>query len=168
MIFFFSLRLLLLVIVRFFFFNDTATTEIYTLSLHDALPISDQPRGSAPVHSRRVSADRGVLVADDWFFAADGFRTDPVRRVCAGVWARLHLCAVEPARPFGFAGSHPDARHRDPRLDAHARRLDWDCGARNAADAEHADRAFAACRRTAPGQSAGTGAVSDAAVQPDD
>src|SRR5256884_9312571 len=24
---------------RFFFFNDTATTEIYTLSLHDALPI---------------------------------------------------------------------------------------------------------------------------------
>src|SRR3989442_9929852 len=28
----------------FFFFNDTATTEIYTLSLHDALPISDAPR----------------------------------------------------------------------------------------------------------------------------
>src|SRR5574339_1304156 len=28
----------------FFFFNDTATTEIYTLSLHDALPIFDDPR----------------------------------------------------------------------------------------------------------------------------
>src|SRR3712207_9050093 len=27
----------------FFFFNDTATTEIYTLSLHDALPISPDP-----------------------------------------------------------------------------------------------------------------------------
>src|SRR3989337_3427142 len=27
-----------------FFFNDTATTEIYTLSLHDALPISASPR----------------------------------------------------------------------------------------------------------------------------
>src|SRR5256885_7998671 len=27
-------------IIFFFFFNDTATTEIYTLSLHDALPIS--------------------------------------------------------------------------------------------------------------------------------
>src|SRR2546429_9635522 len=27
----------------FFFFNDTATTEIYTLSLHDALPISWKP-----------------------------------------------------------------------------------------------------------------------------
>src|SRR5690348_17922830 len=29
-------------ILTFFFFNDTATTEIYTLSLHDALPISLQ------------------------------------------------------------------------------------------------------------------------------
>ena len=29
----------------FFFFNDTATTEIYTLSLHDALPISDDQQG---------------------------------------------------------------------------------------------------------------------------
>src|SRR3712207_9005109 len=28
--------------IYFFFFNDTATTEIYTLSLHDALPISIQ------------------------------------------------------------------------------------------------------------------------------
>src|SRR5687768_18603350 len=27
----------------FFFFNDTATTKIYTLSLHDALPISSEP-----------------------------------------------------------------------------------------------------------------------------
>src|SRR5690349_21992341 len=30
----------LLLCLLFFFFNDTATTEIYTLSLHDALPIS--------------------------------------------------------------------------------------------------------------------------------
>src|SRR2546421_9068991 len=34
----------------FFFFNDTATTEIYTLSLHDALPISS--RGA--IHEERV------------------------------------------------------------------------------------------------------------------
>src|SRR3712207_8107269 len=33
------LRALSLVSFIFFFFNDTATTEIYTLSLHDALPI---------------------------------------------------------------------------------------------------------------------------------
>src|SRR5690349_22795975 len=31
---------MLLFLLLFFFFNDTATTEIYTLSLHDALPIS--------------------------------------------------------------------------------------------------------------------------------
>src|SRR2546430_15127442 len=31
----------------FFFFNDTATTEIYTLSLHDALPISVRHRSAS-------------------------------------------------------------------------------------------------------------------------
>src|SRR5260221_14065253 len=31
--------ILLIILLLFFFFNDTATTEIYTLSLHDALPI---------------------------------------------------------------------------------------------------------------------------------
>src|SRR5256885_16268103 len=33
----------------FFFFNDTATTEIYTLSLHDALPISLAPFAPANI-----------------------------------------------------------------------------------------------------------------------
>src|SRR6266480_7103113 len=37
--FFFLIPYILLIIFFFFFFNDTATTEIYTLSLHDALPI---------------------------------------------------------------------------------------------------------------------------------
>src|SRR5256885_537989 len=37
--------------VMFFFFNDTATTEIYTLSLHDALPISLALGTTAPVAS---------------------------------------------------------------------------------------------------------------------
>src|SRR2546422_2012853 len=41
----------------FFFFNDTATTEIYTLSLHDALPISSPiPRW----RSRRISPRRSA------------------------------------------------------------------------------------------------------------
>src|SRR5260221_11805282 len=43
-------------ILFFFFFNDTATTEIYTLSLHDALPISARccPRRlPAPRHQRQ-------------------------------------------------------------------------------------------------------------------
>src|SRR2546430_13503782 len=40
----------------FFFFNDTATTEIYTLSLHDALPIS--PRLSAERRTDETCLDR--------------------------------------------------------------------------------------------------------------
>src|SRR2546430_10420365 len=39
--------------MSFFFFNDTATTEIYTLSLHDALPIS---RSASPSRRRRRRA----------------------------------------------------------------------------------------------------------------
>src|SRR5256885_11177265 len=35
----------------FFFFNDTATTEIYTLSLHDALPIYIVPGSLDPVNA---------------------------------------------------------------------------------------------------------------------
>src|SRR5215204_7818223 len=41
------------ILLFFFFFNDTATTEIYTLSLHDALPIHRRyhaDRGSGPDH----------------------------------------------------------------------------------------------------------------------
>src|SRR5688572_32044068 len=41
----------------FFFFNDTATTEIYTLSLHDALPISSVAR-VAPAESAAASVAR--------------------------------------------------------------------------------------------------------------
>src|SRR5437762_13756597 len=45
----------------FFFFNDTATTEIYTLSLHDALPISRHRVRAAPRrrhHHRAPGAGR--------------------------------------------------------------------------------------------------------------
>src|SRR5258708_11598057 len=54
---------------RFFFFNDTATTEIYTLSLHDALPIyllfgfDGLMQAVAPAPSRHQAA--GKLVDDD-------------------------------------------------------------------------------------------------------
>src|SRR5256885_16664971 len=45
----------------FFFFNDTATTEIYTLSLHDALPILIAAI-SASIHGRQAASSprRGV------------------------------------------------------------------------------------------------------------
>src|SRR3712207_6918451 len=47
--------------VLFFFFNDTATTEIYTLSLHDALPISHRERARARQQRRR---ERGEQAAE--------------------------------------------------------------------------------------------------------
>src|SRR5256885_9071443 len=43
----------------FFFFNDTATTEIYTLSLHDALPICLRPR-APPERPRRERDPRDL------------------------------------------------------------------------------------------------------------
>src|SRR5215813_15647497 len=46
---------MLVILFFFFFFNDTATTEIYTLSLHDALPISRIPRAIASPSSRRAT-----------------------------------------------------------------------------------------------------------------
>src|SRR5689334_25105719 len=39
--------------ILFFFFNDTATTEIYTLSLHDALPISVSRCSTVGISRRR-------------------------------------------------------------------------------------------------------------------
>src|SRR3989442_150854 len=63
----------------FFFFNDTATTEIYTLSLHDALPIAlprarPRPRRGVPL----------VGVAPGDASGAPGTRPQPARRVGGG------------------------------------------------------------------------------------
>src|SRR2546428_14129600 len=59
---FFFVTILIPSIFFFFFFNDTATTEIYTLSLHDALPISpglDPARRRPAQHSRDGARSRG-------------------------------------------------------------------------------------------------------------
>src|SRR2546427_12964094 len=61
------LSLLLSFCYIFFFFNDTATTEIYTLSLHDALPISKAVEGSPQLFDargalRRVGAEDLLIV----------------------------------------------------------------------------------------------------------
>src|SRR2546422_7805402 len=66
-----------LMFCSFFFFNDTATTEIYTLSLHDALPISavrgrrDQASGAGTGRPRR----RGGLRRDRHSDRSRGVRT---------------------------------------------------------------------------------------------
>src|SRR5258708_25091659 len=50
----------------FFFFNDTATTEIYTLSLHDALPISIQERKLEKLKGSRSDGDTFQFIALEW------------------------------------------------------------------------------------------------------
>src|SRR2546426_7863771 len=81
-----------LLTMLFFFFNDTATTEIYTLSLHDALPISP-PRAPAP---SRAPAPR-----------------DPSRRSAAADPAH-HGHAAGPGR----AGRHAHRDRKSTRLNS--------------------------------------------------
>src|SRR5258707_8122656 len=66
-------------LVFFFFFNDTATTEIYTLSLHDALPISRDPRWRRP----RVRQQRHPPLSsrEDWQIPAREYAARPWRAV---------------------------------------------------------------------------------------
>src|SRR3712207_7694341 len=52
--------------INVFLFNDTATTEIYTLSLHDALPISS-PDGS----SQALSLPLPICEGGSWYRAPD-------------------------------------------------------------------------------------------------
>src|SRR3712207_7410690 len=53
--------------IFFFFFNDTATTEIYTLSLHDALPIFDGSSSSVLLAPFRLRPDE-----ESWLRRNDG------------------------------------------------------------------------------------------------
>src|SRR3712207_7216237 len=73
-------------IVYILFFNDTATTEIYTLSLHDALPISvdvgvHDAHREAPLRQRGGQVDGDRRLADAALAGGDG--------VHAGQRARL-------------------------------------------------------------------------------
>src|SRR5260370_10180998 len=56
-----------------FFFNDTATTEIYTLSLHDALPIYDLEFGEVAAQRDQVLVDEGGLAVEQVDVAAGDF-----------------------------------------------------------------------------------------------
>src|SRR5260370_21492827 len=96
----------------FFFFNDTATTEIYTLSLHDALPIS--ARGGElierPVQTRLVVDLIGGEVRDHIF----GAPTATVAR--HGPTPGIEAAQVPP-QPLGLAvvpGERVDASFGEP------------------------------------------------------
>src|SRR3989442_9475518 len=60
----------------FFFFNDTATTEIYTLSLHDALPISTSLASALP------SAASNSTCVPDWSRLRRARSGSPIGSLC--------------------------------------------------------------------------------------
>src|SRR2546422_11532453 len=121
----------------FFFFNDTATTEIYTLSLHDALPISGigERRRVLAVHRARVARvahgvtphhvhrEAEALVER----AAEASRQEPIDApILAVARARPHPPVEEDEPPGGggppdrerqAAGTAAGGGHRGPGLE---------------------------------------------------
>src|SRR5258705_7939316 len=71
--------------LSFFFFNDTATTEIYTLSLHDALPIWWKPALTEEISEPFVRA------ATYHIFAVDGLRMAIIFGIFFGVFRAFAL-----------------------------------------------------------------------------
>src|SRR2546422_10681902 len=81
-------------IFLFFFFNDTATTEIYTLSLHDALPISIHREGHPVVYPAAPAPDGAPQFVTAWEGASSGRGTRALRRSeehTSELQSRLHL-----------------------------------------------------------------------------
>src|SRR3989442_3169499 len=79
----------------FFFFNDTATTEIYTLSLHDALPISVRdgaPRTIAPKRGERVES------GTSWTASAEAYALMSSRRSVVVLRSEEHTSELQ-SRP---------------------------------------------------------------------
>src|SRR2546422_5634408 len=79
-----------LCVLTFFFFNDTATTEIYTLSLHDALPIL--PDGSRDVV--RCDIDCGIrrrAVKEEVRFREESAEVERSEEHTSELQSRLHL-----------------------------------------------------------------------------
>src|ERR1035438_4660740 len=96
-----------------FFFNDTATTEIYTLSLHDALPIcSPEDRGWPPwpPPPRRVRRALAAARRPGGQWLAGGYRSSGVRGVPVSGSSAADARGF-PLRRAG-ASSFPPKRHR--------------------------------------------------------
>src|SRR2546422_7026938 len=100
----------------FFFFNDTATTEIYTLSLHDALPIYPGRRDARPA-DHRVHGGRGGNGTPGLRDRAHRFRRHHRRPDRGRVSAWPAAASALDARRFAARGGLPvsdegEERHR--------------------------------------------------------
>src|SRR2546426_2447257 len=101
----------------FFFFNDTATTEIYTLSLHDALPISEQKRDRDRCegeHSANIRCNHhsttSITVgpnADERSEEHTSELQSPCNLVCRLLLEKKKLCAALGLTSAGYAALPP-------------------------------------------------------------
>src|SRR3989475_6095758 len=100
----------------FFFFNDTATTEIYTLSLHDALPISLRalPRRGLPLHLELQQPPEPARRRAPPAHATRRVLADRVRHR-VGLAARARRREARGEDPAHAGDPPPDARRGHPR-----------------------------------------------------
>src|SRR3712207_8307762 len=102
-----------------FFFNDTATTEIYTLSLHDALPIFDRRHvlAGAAVHDvARAVARRDGVVARSAAVGVGAARSEEHTSELQSrqyLVCRLLLEKKQPARWYNIVMQLPDPLSND-------------------------------------------------------
>src|SRR5712672_4368830 len=93
----------------FFFFNDTATTEIYTLSLHDALPISDADR---PITHILYVRGREMRLHQELVLGVGGVRAIRALGIEPSVWhlneGHSAFLLAERAREYVAAGATLD------------------------------------------------------------
>src|SRR2546430_17442362 len=105
------------VLVCFFFFNDTATTEIYTLSLHDALPIFHSTfriphsalKGNAPGTPQRRPTSLSAAPCEGLTRFTSGRPADLGRRKLA---CRLPVLYGRRTTPPRYGRGHPDCSNR--------------------------------------------------------
>src|SRR2546430_11297467 len=105
-----------------FFFNDTATTEIYTLSLHDALPISWPARMWL---DRRVSLDRELrklnrnMIAFDLALEAQDRKSTRLNSSHSQISYAVFCLKKKPptSRPALLSAKHLAARPQRARLE---------------------------------------------------
>src|SRR2546429_5506104 len=99
----------------FFFFNDTATTEIYTLSLHDALPISPSGRGSAkrsktvtswPASDRKIDRKSTRLNSSHGYISYAVFCLKKKKNTIQKPKADGNLCVSMTAFPSSLNAAH--------------------------------------------------------------
>src|SRR2546428_12781698 len=96
--------LVLLLKFVFFFFNDTATTEIYTLSLHDALPISPLQTGGAS--GACLKSKQSAISSDAASRALSGCKPNvfsPNLTMLTCEWNALEI----PRFAYGLSTRHP-------------------------------------------------------------